>query len=58
LGRDRALLAFGCVCILGTLAFGTTLSLVIGRRIDRIDWAALVEVVLGIGLLSWGIVRA
>jgi hypothetical protein len=69
--RDRALLAFGCVCILGTLAFGTTLSLVIGPRIDGIDWAALlphnptedliaalVEVVLGIGLVSWGIVRA
>ena len=69
--RDRALLAFGFVSILGTAAFGTTLSLVIGPRIAGIGWgallphdpaedliAALVEVLLGIGLLSWGIVRA
>jgi hypothetical protein len=69
--RVRALLAFACVCILGTLAFGTTLSLVIGPRIAGFDWdallphdpaedliAAIVEVVLGLGLVSWGIVRA
>ena len=69
--RDRALLAFGCVCILGTLAFGTTLSLVIGTRIAGFDWssllphdpaedliAAIVEVLLGLGLAIWGIVRA
>jgi hypothetical protein len=69
--RDRALIAFGCVCILGTLAFGTTLSLVIGTRIAGLDWssllphdhaedliAAIVEVLLGAGLVTWGIVRA
>ena len=69
--RDRALLAFGCVCILGTLAFGTTLSLVIGTRLAGLDWssllphdpaedliAAIVEVLLGVGLVIWGIVRA
>jgi hypothetical protein len=69
--KDRALLAFGCVSILGTAAFGTTLSLVIGPRINGIDWgallpndpaedlkAAIVEVLLGIGLVSWGVVRA
>src|SRR5215213_5290109 len=69
--RNRALLAFGCVCILGTAAFGTTLSLVIGPRIAGIDWgallphdpaedlmAALVEVLLGVGLVSWGTVRS
>src|SRR5215203_1476015 len=69
--RDRALLAFGCVCIFGTLAFGATLSLVIGPRIAGLDWssllphdpaedliAAVVEVLLGIGLVTWGIVRA
>src|SRR5215212_6143782 len=68
--RNRALLAFGCVCILGTAAFGTTLSLVIGPRIASVDWsrflphnpaedliAALVEVLLGVGLVTWGIVR-
>ncbi len=69
--RNRALLAFGSVCILGTAAFGTTLSLVIGPRIAAIDWsrylphnptedliAALGEVLLGLGLVSWGLVRA
>jgi len=69
--RDRALVAFGCVSILGTAVFGTTLSLVIGPRIAGIDWgallphdpaedliAALVEVLLGLGLVAWGIVRA
>ena len=69
--RDRALLAFGFVCILGTLVFGATLSLVIGPRIAGLDLgsllphgpaqdltAALVEVLLGAGLATWGIVRA
>jgi hypothetical protein len=69
--RDRALIAFGCVCILGTLVFGTTLSLVIGSRIAGLDWssllphdraedliAAIVEVLLGAGLVIWGLVRA
>jgi hypothetical protein len=68
--KNRALLAFGFVCILGTAAFGTTLSLVIGPRIAGIDWsrflphnptedliAALVEVLLGLGLVVWGLVR-
>jgi hypothetical protein len=69
--KDRALLAFGCVSILGTLAFGTTLSLLIGPRLAGMDWGALlphnptedriaafIEVLLGVGLIGWGIVRA
>jgi hypothetical protein len=69
--RNRALLAFGFVSILGTLAFGTTLSLLIGPRIAGIDWAALlphdptedriaafIEVLLGFGLIGWGTLRA
>jgi len=68
--RVRALLAFGFFCILGTVAFGTVLSLVIGPRIEDIDWsrllphdptedlvAACIDIVLGVGLLIWGIVR-
>jgi hypothetical protein len=69
--RNPAIVAFGVVCILGTAALGMTLSLVIGPRIAGIDWssflphnptedliAALVEVVLGVCLVVWGIVRA
>ena len=69
--RKRAILAFGGFTVLGTVAFGTALSLIVGPRISGFDWAmllphdpaedlvaALVEVVLGVGLLIWGIVRA
>ena len=69
--RNRALLTFGCVCLVGTLVLGVTLSLVIGPRIAGLDLgsllphdpaedliAAIVEVVLGLGLVTWGIVRA
>jgi hypothetical protein len=65
--RNRALVAFGCVSILGTVAFGTALSLIVGPRIAGIDWEALlphdptedriaayVEFALGVGLLVWG----
>jgi hypothetical protein len=68
--RTRALLAFGCFSILGTVVFGTALSLIVGPRIAGIDWgmllphdptkdrvAAFVDIVLGVGLLIWGIVR-
>ena len=68
--RVRALLSFGGFCILGTVAFGTALSLIVGPRIEGINWgmllphaptearvAAFVEVILGVGLLIWGIVR-
>jgi hypothetical protein len=39
--RNRALVVFGCVSILGTIAFGTALSLIVGPRITGIDWEAL-----------------
>jgi hypothetical protein len=68
--RFRALVAFGCFCILGTVAFGSALSLIVGPRISGIDWgmllphnptedrvAAFIQIVLGVGLLTWGIVR-
>jgi len=68
--RLRALVAFGCFCILGTVAFGSALSLIVGPRISGIDWgmllphnptedrlAAFVDIVLGVGLLIWGVVR-
>ena len=69
--RDRALLAFGSVCILGTAGVRHD-ALARDRPPDRRYRlgallphnptedliAALVEVVLGIGLVVWGIVRA
>ena len=36
--RVRALMAFGCLCIFGTIAFGTALSLLVGSRLSGIDW--------------------
>ena len=69
--RNRVLVVFGCVSILGTLALGTALSLIVGPRIAGIDWEALLphdptedrlaaylEVLIGAGLLAWGMVRA
>jgi cytochrome c biogenesis protein CcdA len=68
--RNRVLVVFGCVSILITLAFGTALSLIVGPRIAGIPWeallprdptedriAAFVEIILGVGLLAWGMVR-
>jgi hypothetical protein len=61
--RVRALMAFGCLCILGTIVFGTALSLIVGPRIAGIDWgmmlphsptedrvAAFVDIVLALSL--------
>jgi hypothetical protein len=39
--RVRALVAFGRSSILGTVAFGTILSLIVGPRIAGIDWGML-----------------
>ena len=69
--RNRVLVVFCCVSILGTLAFGAALSLIVGPRIAGIPWeallprdptedriAAFVQIVLGVGLLAWGMIRA
>jgi hypothetical protein len=70
-GHASALVVFACVPILGTVAFGTALSLIVGPRIAGLDWglllphdpaedrvAASVEIVVGLALLAWGVVRA
>jgi hypothetical protein len=64
--RERYVAAYGLVSLLGTVAFGTALSLILGPRIADIDWGALasspgavlVEAALGLGLVAWGVVRA
>ena len=63
--RERHVAAYGLVSLLGTVAFGTALSLVVGPRVAGVDWgelasspgAALVEAALGLGLVAWGIAR-
>jgi hypothetical protein len=40
-GHACALVAFGRSSILGTVAFGTILSLIVGPRIAGIDWGML-----------------
>lgn len=65
--RESHVAVYCLVSLLGTVVFGTALSLAIGPRIADIDWsviapgdrtAAFVEAVLGLGLAAWGIVRA
>lgn len=64
--RDRAVMAFGLVSILGTALVGSVLSLVLGAELAGVDWLALlpvgqtgaiVELILGVGLLGWALVR-
>lgn len=64
--RDRSVMAFGIVVLLGTALLGTVLSLAIGTELARIDWlallpvgrvAAVVEIVIGIALLAWAMTR-
>jgi hypothetical protein len=64
--RERHVAAYGLVALLGTVAFGATLSLTVGPRVAEIDWvalaslpaAAVIEAVLGLGLVAWGVARA
>lgn len=64
--RERHVAIYGLITLLGTVAFGTALSLGLGPRIADIDWGALasgpgaafVEILLGLGLVAWGVVRA
>ena len=64
--RERHVAAYGLVSLLGTVVLGASLSLTVGPRVAGLDWgalasspgAAVVEVVLGLGLVAWGVARA
>lgn len=64
--RERHVAIYGLITLLGTVAFGTALSLGLGPRIADTNWgalasgpgAAIVEILLGLGLVTWGLVRA
>lgn len=64
--RERHVLLFSAVVLLGTAAWGTLLSLTLGRRLEGLAWsrllpedglAALVELAVAVALLSWAVVR-
>lgn len=40
--RDRQIVAFGLVVLVGTTVFGTVLTVTLGARLTRLDWASLV----------------
>jgi hypothetical protein len=64
--RDRAVLLYGVVVLVGTALLGTVLSLTLGARLASVDWSVLVpagrvgailEIAVGAGLLAWAVVR-
>lgn len=64
--REPHVAAYGLVSLLGTVVLGASLSLTVGPRVAAVDWgalasspgAAVVEVVLGLGLVAWSVARA
>lgn len=64
--RDRVVLLFGVIVVLGTALLGTALSLTLGGNLADIDWSGLaptgstfaaLELAIGTALLIWGTVR-
>jgi hypothetical protein len=64
--RDRAVLLYGVVVLVGTALLGTVLSLTLGVRLASVDWSvlvpagrvgAIIELGVGVGLLAWAVVR-
>jgi cytochrome c biogenesis protein CcdA len=64
--RDRAVLLYGVVVLVGTALLGTVLSLTLGARLASVDWSVLVpagrvgailEIAVGAGLLAWAVIR-
>lgn len=64
--RERNVMVFGLVSILGTAVLGTVLSVTAGQRLQTVRWssllppdrlAALFELLIAVGLIWWAVVR-
>ena len=64
--RERTVVAFALIVIVGTALLGTALTLTVGQRVQEFDWSSLlppdwlgatVELVLAAGLLVWAAIR-
>lgn len=64
--RERAVIGFALIVVVGTALLGTALTLTVGHQLQDVDWASLlppdrlgavVELGLAAGLLAWAVVR-
>ena len=64
--RERAVIGFTLVVVMGTALLGTALTFTVGRQLRSFDWSSLqppdrvgatVEIVLAISMLVWAAVR-
>lgn len=64
--RERTVLAFAAVVVLGTALLGTVLTVAVGQHLQDVDWASLlppdwlgatIEALLAGALLAWAAVR-
>ncbi len=64
--RERGVVGFAAVVVLGTALLGTVLSVTVGQELRDVDWAsflppdgpaAVIELVIAAALLAWAAVR-
>lgn len=64
--RDRLVVWFALIVVLGTALLGTLLTLTVGQRLQELDWSSLLpsdslgaalELALAVGLLVWAAIR-
>lgn len=64
--RDRSVVGFAVMAVLGTALLGTVLSLTVGQQLSEVEWssllppdrlAAVIELLVALGLLGWGLAR-
>lgn len=64
--RDRLVLWFALIVVVGTALLGTVLTLTVGQQLQELDWSSLLpsdglgaalELALAVGLLVWAAIR-